>query len=82
MATMLLQFRGNIVGVQFILKPKRKLTNILNSKATCEEHINVCDEIEIDSMTSPGQGSVWSTLKIGLSVNHDARLIFCTWKGE
>lgn len=64
-----------IIEAQENLSAKRKMSIILKSKASIEEHISVGDMIEVYHKTGMNKRGVWSTPKIVLSIDHDARSV-------
>lgn len=54
---------------------------ILKSKATIDKQVSVGDMIEIYSQTGMNKRGTWSTPKIILSIDHDARSVTIPAKG-
>lgn len=64
-----------ILDAQLRLAARRKLALILKSKATFENVVNVGDMVEVYNKTGIGKKGIWSTPKIVLSIDRDARSV-------
>lgn len=67
--------REEFIGAQLKLQARRKLTRILQLKATFEQHINVRDMVKIYCQGSMGKRGTWSAPKKVLTIDHNERSV-------